>query len=315
MSNFEQRPPAEHVDSGDDFAHNAIISDVQAQLLSGEITAYEMVRFSKENPEIVADGLRSALTSHESLYLRLCSAWSLGEIGNPEDLPLLKQLYSQEEEDNVRTNIVWAQFMIDAKQIDGEQFRAFLLDSYYVIPLVAVKRLSGMPHLVGRYDFYEYYENQENQLVHLEMLRNIRSFRMSEDVNAKLEAELRTTDHLLERSELVQAIGLSNQIDSMSILMNYYREFKYDIIGNELMAHSVVNAIFSLGQSDAHEILQEIYVSQSSHIIRWRIIESLAMAGGPYSLAALRNVHAYEQNRALKDAVRLFIDMMTVTTE
>lgn len=288
--------------------------DLQTYLLNGTLSAYDMVNYCRDNPELVAEGLRASVISHESPYVRLCSAWSLGEIGNPEDLPLLQQAYAQEKEDNTRTNIAWAEFMVAPEQIDKEKFNEFLLDDYYVIPLVAVKRLSGIPHLVGEYEFSDYYDTQDNQLVRLEKLRNIRSFRIPKDINAKLDSELRTTEHILEKSEIIQAIGATNQVDSMGRLMNYYQECKGDILEDAMMSHAMVNAIFSLGQSDGYGIMHEIYQHQDSHIIRWKIVESLATAGGPKSLSVLRSIYDLEQDQTIKDTVKAFIDMTRITT-
>jgi hypothetical protein len=313
LAELEQLVTAEYVSTNGDCVPYDVHNDLQARLLDGAITPYDMADFCKENPDVVVDGLRASLTSHESPYVRLCSAWSLGEIGNPMDMPLLQHAYKLEGEDNVRTNIAWAQFMIDTEQIGEENFRDFLLDDYYVIPLVAVKRLSGMPHLAGKYDFSRYYEAQENQLVSLEMLRNIRSFQISEDINAKLGTELKGTENLLDKSALIKAIGATNQIDSMATLMDYYHEFKENILGNELLADAMVSAFLSLGQSDPYEILQEIYAGQTGQAIRWKIIESLAGGSGPRSLDVLRNIHGYERDPNIKDVVRSFIDMTRVT--
>lgn len=313
MADLEQLPMVGCIEVSGDCLYDGVHEELQARLLNGSITPYDMASFCKEHPDAVADGLRSSLISHKSPYVRLCSAWSLGEIGNSEDMPLLQHAYAQEDEDNVRTNIAWAQFMIDIDQIGEEHFRDFLLDDYYVIPLVAVKRLSGMPHLVGKYDFASYYDNQDNQLVSLEMLRNIRSFQIPEDINVKLGAELRTTDNMLDKSALIKAIGATNQIDSMEALMSYYYEFRSDVLGSELLADSMVSAFLSLGQSDAYEILQEIYANQFGQAIRWKIVESLAGGSGPRSLDVLRNIHSYEQDPNIKNTVQSFIDMTRVT--
>jgi hypothetical protein len=145
------------------------------------------------------------------------------------------------------------------------------------------------------------------------MLRNIRSFQFPEDINVKLGTELRTIDNLLDKSALIKAIGATNQVDSMDALMGYYHEFRSDVLGNELLADSMVNAFLSLGQSDAYEILQEIYANQTGQAIRWKIIESLAGGSGPRSLDVLRNIHDYEQDPNIKNTVQSFIDMTRVT--
>ncbi|MEK7517086.1 MAG: HEAT repeat domain-containing protein [Patescibacteria group bacterium] len=291
-----------------------VLEDLVDKLLNQSISVYDMVDYCKKHQEIATPALKELVSKHESPYVRLCSAWSLGEIADKSAIPILKEAYGTEDEVNARANMAWAQFMIDPHHIDEDQFDAFLLDKYYVIPLIALKRFSGLHDLQGKYDFLKYYSYHENILVRSELLRNIKSFTHATDINDTLRHELYTTEEPLLKSELINAIGATNHIDSVDILMDYYSEFKDEIANNETLAYSIVNAMLFLSQSRPYKILHEMYHTQKSKLVRWRIIETLASAGGPNSLTILKEINKSEADAELKSISQKFIALTKVTT-
>jgi len=292
---------------------NKSVEVIVQQLLDYSITPYEVIKLLRKDYSYMIPSIRNLVTTHDSPYIRLCAAWSLGEIGDKDSISMLKEAYKKENEDNVRTNIVWALFMIDPHQIDQLLFQTFVNDNYFLIPLVALKRISGMPKLQGVIDFWTIYEKSENILLKLEILRNIRCLRYPNDINKRLKKELYSSKNPHIKMGIIKAIGATNQIDSVDILIQYYNDSRSEILQSDLLAFEYVSAMQSLAQSKPYESLQEIYFHFQSGLIRWKIIETLATAGGPKCVEVLKVIHDKEKDLQLKEQIQKFIDIILIT--
>lgn len=285
------------------------------ELLNYNISPYELVEFVKNGNKNLISSIRRLIVENSSPYVRLCAAWCVGELGDKNSISLLTKAYKEEKEDNVRANIAWALFMIDFTHIDLTLFQAFLRDDYFLIPLVALKRIASLPNLQGKIDFYEIYSKTTSTLLKLELLRNILCFSFSKNINVILKQELYESEDILIKMELINAIGLTNQLDSVNLLMQYYSERTSEILENELLAFQYVSATLSLVQSKPYAILQEIYLRHENRLIRWKIVESLASAGGPKCLQVLKTIYSLEDEEDLKKQIQKYIDIIPITVK
>lgn len=292
---------------------NKSVEVIVKQLLDYTITPYEVIQLLRKDYSYMIPQIRELVTTHSSPYIRLCAAWSLGEIGDEESISMLIEAYKKENEDNVRTNIVWALFMINPHQIDQLLFQTFVDDKYFLIPLVALKRISSLPKLQGILDFNTIYEKNNNILLKLEILRNIRSLRYPNNINERLKKELYSSKDSLLKMGIIKAIGATNQIDSVDILIQYYNDNKIEILKSEMLAFEYVSAMQSLVQSKPYRSLQEIYFHFQSGLIRWKIIETLATAGGPKCVDVLKVFLNKEGDAILKGQIQKFIDIILIT--
>lgn len=289
------------------------VEEIVQQLLNNSISPYDAVDLIRREQEQLAPSIRMLMVNHKSPYVRLCAAWSLGEIGDRDSVSLLKEAYEKEKEKNVRANIVWSLFMIDPNQIDLFLLQKFLIDNYFVIPLIALKKISRIPHLQGKIDFNEVYDKFNNILLKLEILRNIRSFLISKDINSSLKKELYESNDFPVQMGLIRAIGATSQIDSVDILIEYYYDHRNEILKNDSLAFQYVTAVLSLAQSKPYETLQEIYIAFKSKLIRWKTIEALASAGGPNCVDVLKIIYRLEDDIQLKEQIRKFVDIIPIT--
>lgn len=283
------------------------------KLLDYSMSPYEFVDFVRSEKTFFLPHLRILLTKHASPYVRLCSAWALGDLRDKKSVPILKKAYKKEKEGNVRANIVWAIFRIEPSQIDLPLYKTFLLDSYFVIPLVALKRISGLFWLEGKINFLEYYYKFDNTLLKLEMLRNIRSFRFNRDINESLKNELYNVNDIYKIMGIIDAIGLTNQSSSADILMEYYSKNKNELLDNEPLTFHYISAMLSLTQSKGYESLHEIYIHSKSQLIKLKLIETLATVGGPKCLEALKDIYRTEKDPKIKNEIEKFINMIPIT--
>lgn len=282
-------------------------------LINYSISPYEFIDFIRKEKFHAAPYLRKLIVKNASPYIRLCSAWALGDIQDMKSISILKNIYKKEQDVNVRANIVWALFMIDPARIDLSLYKIFLLDKYFVVPLISLKRINGLFWLEGKIDFLEFYNKFDNTLLKLEILRNIRSFRFPKGINKTFKKELYQSNNIYHKMELIKAIGLTNQSNSADILIEYYSKHKHELINNESLAFQYISAMLFLTQSKAHKSLSEIYVHSKSHLIRLKLIETLATVGGPKCLQALKDIYGIESDQKIRNEIQKFINIIPIT--
>lgn len=294
------------------FKYNKL-NKVVDNLIDYSLSPYDFIDFIRKGKISAAPYLRKLIVEHKSPYVRLCSAWALGDIQDMKSVSLLKKVYKKEQDANVRANIVWALFRINPTQIDLSLYKTFLLDNYFVVPLISLKRINGLFWIEGKIDFLEFYNKFDNTLLKLEMLRNIRSFRFYKNINETLEKELYQSNNIYQRMELIKAIGLTNQGNSADILIEYYSKRKNELLNSESLAFQYVSAMLFLTQSKAYGSLYEIYVHFKSQLIRLKLIETLATVGGPKCLQVLKDIYQIEKDRKIKNEIQKFINVIPIT--
>lgn len=284
-----------------------------SSLLNFSVSPYDFIQTIKKNNGKYARALRKNLISHSSAYIRLCCAWALGELQNRDSFILLKRAYLNELENNARANIVWALFWIDRQRITQSLFNKFLQDTYYLIPVIALKNIASLYRVEGKIDFLDLYNQADNVLVKLELLRNIRSFKLPSTINNLLLVELERATNVLLKTELVNALALTKRTDSLDILMNYYFTHKETFFRNENLAIHYVSALLSIGQSKPYMILSELYTHHKYSPVKWKIIELLVTAGGPRCIEVLKKLYGNETDPDLKAQIKNFIEITQIT--
>lgn len=283
------------------------------KLLNNTLSPYEFIDIVKDNSGHFGSFLKQVGLFHSSPYIRLCSAWALGELRDKTAFTTLQRLFVLERENNARANIVWALFMINQKHITLPLFKKFLIDPYYLVTLIALKNITGLYWVEGKLDFTDLYNSNGNLLVKLELLRNIRSFKLQNNINQLLKHELLKTSNTFLKVSLIRAISMTKQVDSLDVLIDYYHHNKKEFQRDETLTYNFVSAIFFMYQSKPYPILFELYNNHKSLLIRWKIVETLASVGGPKCLDILTHLRDKENNEVLKKQMNDFIRNMFIT--
>lgn len=276
------------------------INQILQKVINKKITIYDAVNKIKIDPQPFLDDLRKSITNDSNYRLRLFSAWVLGEIKDKKSINILVRQYLQEKENNVRANIVRAIFFIDPSSLSLTMFKKLISDKYYPIPVMSVKFMAFNIKLHHKIKYIEIYNSTRNLLLKLEILRNIRFFvYRSKPTLEFLIKELKSKESQPLRSEIIEAIGLINSPDSLDYLLEYFNEKNAEFLVDPILADSLLKSIISLCQSKAYIILYKLYINHDIHIVKYKIIESLTIGGGPKSLQILNKIKEFEKDKYL----------------
>lgn len=292
---------------------DASLTQIIKNLEDHSISPYGMISYLIEDGSFSDLEILSQYKNHPSDYVRLCLAWYMGETRKKIFFVPLVQSYDSEKDDNVRANIVWALFSIDSNIIDISLFTKFLKDKYFLVSLIAIKRLNQVESINGKIKFRELYSKFDNTLIKNEILRKISYLSTVEEDLAAIENELYRTKDFMLKMELLKSIGELNKKNSTQLLLQYFEEEKENILQNEALAYKYVEAVQATTQSSPCHFLYLIYVQYSSQLLRIKIIETLSVAGGPECLKKLEEILTSEQDELLVNLLKKSISLITVT--
>lgn len=284
------------------------------KLSKEQISIYDAVEQVRLSPNFYKESLIKNLSNRNSPFSRLFCAWSLGQIRDQSDFSALKKAYFIETESNARANMVWAMFRINPKKISYSLLKSFLSDDYFLIRIIALKRLPFLSIHHRKLDFLEYYKKTNHLFEKIELLRDIVYFKYNDSQIIKhLRKKLIKTKTLALKLELINALGLVNLPLSLTVLIEYYKKNISEFETNSAIAFHFVSAVSTLCESKAFTLLESIYFKHKSLLIKLKIIEVLNVSGGPNSLKVLEKIEAKEENKQLLKYIKKLSQTLYIT--
>ncbi len=275
------------------------------RLTSGSITIYEAVDKVLESEAVYLPMLKKDLTTHKSPYFRLFAAWCIGKSSCRNCKRLLEDAYRAELNNNVRANIVWAYFRL--RNENSNYLKAFINDSYFLVRLTAIKNISRNYKFLDLALFLKLTNQDEHEIVRIETIRKTHFFSDEERaVSKQLSRSLSISKSLVEIDSLIQAIGLIRDNSSLGVITNFYKKNKNLFFAHPELTLSLCKAINTNDESSAYNVLFDIYKSSRQTMIKYQVIETLSVCGGPNSYEVLSNITKIEKNKEVrKFAIKL----------
>ncbi|OGK24628.1 hypothetical protein A3A46_00735 [Candidatus Roizmanbacteria bacterium RIFCSPLOWO2_01_FULL_37_13] len=291
------------------------MDELVIKLLKKEISIYQAIDRVRKLPNKYLKELRFFLQFHKKAYIRLFSAWAIGECKDKKSFDLLLKRYDMESDNNVRANIVRALLFIDPKKVPVKYIQKFLSDKYNSIQLTTLKFLSFNSHAQRKLNFLEHFYLLTDNFVRMELLRNLRFFLFdTEKICRFLYSELKKTPFIPLQVEIIKAIGLANSPNSLSYLIRYYENKKKVFSKNPLLSNGFVSAIATICQSKAYYVLRQLYSYNPDLLLRWKIMEATVAFGGPNALSILKEMIREETDPELKKTIEMQIKNTFITT-
>jgi len=247
------------------------IEKIIGDLFSKKLNIYDAIVKIKKSPNKYKTQLRKLLVIHKHPYIRLFCAWSLGEIEDTESFDLLTKQYYIEKDDNVRTNIVRALFLIKPYKFSQKNLKTFFLERYYPIPIMALKFFIFNKNFHNKINFLSIYTKLNDSFEKIELLRHIKLFKFKRKKLLTLfKKELEEEKNILIKSELILAIANLNDPNSLSTLISYYDMYKKDFTNSIFLAYAFVSGVNFLCQTKAYNILYSLYINYNEILLRGR---------------------------------------------
>lgn len=287
--------------------------EIKLRLKNKSLTIYEAVDEILESSYGIIPQLQSEVLNGKKPYYRLFAAWCLGKVDKSQSTHVLERAYLKENDNNVRANVAWA--YLRQSKAKKDMYTHFLTDKYFLIKLLALKRIGTHRILKPSISILNFLKEDEHPLVRIEAIRKSQFFADDSKVVFKnIKDILFSSENVLEIEACLKAIGNSCNIYTLDALVSFYNK-RIDMINKfQNVAVAFCRAISDNNESAAYKILIEIYFKKyTSEFVKYCAIEALAVGGGPNSHEALLKIYKKERNKNIRKFVKILKDRTEIT--
>lgn len=290
-----------------------LFEEIKLQLKNKSLTIYKAVDRILESSDEVIPQLQSEILNGNKPYYRLFAAWCLGKVDKSQSKDILEKAYLKENDNNVRANIAWA--YLRQNKTRKNMYTHFLTDRYFLIKLLALKRIGTHHILKPSISILGFLKEKEHPLVRIEAIRKSHFFIDDPAVMFEhIKDILFRSENVLEMEACLKAIGNSCNVYTLNVLIDFYNKKRSFINKFQNVAVAFCRAISDNNESAAYEILIEIYFEKStSEFVKYCAIEALAVGGGPNSHEALLSIYKKERNNNIRSFVKILKDRTEIT--
>jgi len=290
----------------------ALFRAIKQQLSAKEITIYEAVDEVVPYKEQLFSQFKKEILTNKKPYFRLFAAWCLGKAQLPKSKTILESAYFRENDNNTRANIVWAYLGLENHR--QQMYSHFLRDPYFLIRLIALKNIRAKNEATAKLPIRMFLNKREHPLVRIEAIRKAYLFRDNKHYLLKIIGDfLLNSNDLTETAAGLRSIGKLRNNLSLRTLVEFYQKRGKLLMNHQALALEFCYAISELNESAAYDTLRRLYLKNPEKIVKYGIIEALAVGGGPGSLEALKLIYKKETNARIKQFIETLIENTELT--